>query len=175
MKITIFVFPVFRESVFARIHWATEFRSLLMCLLSFFNEFLVSRRLVSSAKWCTVEISATLWRSLMKSIKRIGRNINPWGTPMLIGLSKDLYLLIVACCFQSSRNDLNHLFDLSCIPYYSSFHKGVSWFTVSKTFWTSKTTPQANFSESQRCLIFYVISIKAWLVESWFWKPRWFS
>ena len=31
----------------------------------------------------------------MKIIKRIGPNIDPWGTSVLIGLSEDLALLIV--------------------------------------------------------------------------------
>ena len=105
-----------RFRLFARIHWITNFRSLLMCLLSFFNEFSVSKRLVSSAKWCTVEKSTALWKSLIKRIKRIGSNIDPWGTPILISLSEDLVLLIVVCCFLPSRNDLSHLFDLSRIP-----------------------------------------------------------
>ena len=117
LKITIFVFPVFRDfSLFAGIHWTTNFRSLLMGLLSFFNEFSVSKRLVSSAKWCNVEKSTALWKSLMKRIKRIGLNINPWGTPILTSLSEDLVLLIVVCYFLPSRNDLSHLFDLSRIP-----------------------------------------------------------
>ena len=51
----------------------------------------------------------------MKRIKKIGPNIDPWGTLILTGLSEDLALLIVICCLLFSRNDLNHLFDLSCI------------------------------------------------------------
>ena len=52
----------------------------------------------------------------MKIIKRVGPNIGPWEALILTGLSEDLALLIVVCCFQSSRKDLNHLFDLPCIP-----------------------------------------------------------
>ena len=52
----------------------------------------------------------------MKRIKQIGPNVDPWGTPILIGSSKDLALLIVVCCFLTSSNDLKHLFDLSCMP-----------------------------------------------------------
>ena len=109
LKITIFVFPVFRD----RINWTTNFRSLLICLLSSFNEFSVSKRFVLSAKWCTMEQSTALWKSL---IKRIGPNINPCGTPILTSLSEDLVLLIVVCYFLPSMNDLSHLFDLSRIP-----------------------------------------------------------
>ena len=96
-------------SLYLEIHSTTNFRSLLVCLLSFFDEFSLSKRLLSSAKWCTVEDSTALWKSLMKRIKGIGANIDPWGTPILIVLSKELVLLIVVCCFLSSRNDLNHL------------------------------------------------------------------
>ena len=96
LKITIFVFPVFRD----RINWTTNFRSLLTYLLSFLNEFPVSKRLESSAKWCTVgKLKTSLWKPLMKRIKRIGPIIDPWGTPILISLSEDLILLIVVCCF----------------------------------------------------------------------------
>ena len=52
----------------------------------------------------------------MKRIKRIGPNIDPWETSILIGLSKDLALFIVVWCFLSPRDDLNHLFDSSHIP-----------------------------------------------------------
>ena len=52
----------------------------------------------------------------MKRIKITGPNIDPWGTPIIIGLSEDLALLIVVCCFLSSKDDLTHLFDLSRIP-----------------------------------------------------------
>ena len=110
LKVIVFVFPIF--SLFAWIHWTINFRHLLIHLLSFFNEFSVNKRLVSSAKWCTVEKSTALWKSLMERIKRIGPNINPWGLKVQSG---DLVLLIVVWCFLSSRNDLSHLFDLSRI------------------------------------------------------------
>ena len=49
--------------------------------------------------------------------KENGPNIDPWGTPILIGLSEDVALLKVICCFLSSRNDINHLLNhLSHIP-----------------------------------------------------------
>lgn len=92
----------------------------------------------------------------MKIIKRIGPNIDPWEAPILTGLSENLALLIVVCCFQSSRKDLNYLFNLPCIPQYSSFFKKILKFTVSKACQKSKTTPQVNFPKSQP---FFVISI----------------
>ena len=52
----------------------------------------------------------------MKRIKIIELNIDPWGTPILKGMSEDLVLLVAVYCFLSSRNDLNHLSDLSDIP-----------------------------------------------------------
>ena len=48
----------------------------------------------------------------MKRIKKIEPRIDPWGNPILKGLSEDLALLIVVCDFLSSRNDLSHLIDL---------------------------------------------------------------
>ena len=49
--------------------------------------------------------------------KENGPNIDPWGTPILIGLSEDVALLKVICCFLSSRNNINHLLNhLSHIP-----------------------------------------------------------
>ena len=83
-------FPILRDKFFAQIHRTTNFRSLFMCLLSFLNGFSVSKRLVSSAKWCTVENSTALWKWLMKRIKGIGSNTDPGGTPIITGLLEDL-------------------------------------------------------------------------------------
>ena len=46
---------------------------------------------------------------------------------------------------------------------------------VSVPFGSLKNTPQANFPELQPCLVFSVISVKAWLVERWLRKPNCFS
>ena len=73
-----------------------------------------------------MENSTASWKSLMKRIKIIEPNIDPWGTPILIGMSEDLVFLIAVCSFLSSKNDLNHLSDLSDIPYYSSFFNSIS-------------------------------------------------
>ena len=41
----------------------------------------------------------------------------------------------------------------------------MSWFAVSKAFCRSRNTSQAKFPESQACLIFSVITERAWVVE----------
>ena len=153
---TIFVFPVFRDSLLARIHWTTNFRSLLMCLLSFFNEFSVSRRLVSPAKWCTVEKSTALWKSLIKRIKRIGPNIKPLGNPILISLSEDLVFLMVVCCFLPSRNDLSHLFDLFAHVSLKVYHD----LLCRRLFWSLKMLQKQIFQNHNLAWFFLLFWLK---------------
>ena len=52
-----------------------------------------------------MENLTAFWKSLMKIIKTIEANIDPWVTPILIGLSEDRALLILVCCFLSPMND----------------------------------------------------------------------
>ena len=55
---------VFKDNLLALIYSTTSFRSLFMYLFIFLSDFLIRSILVSSAKWCTVLNSTTLWNSL---------------------------------------------------------------------------------------------------------------
>ena len=55
---------VFKDNLLALIYSTTSFGSLFMYLFIFLSDFLIRGILVSSAKWCTVLNSTTLWSSL---------------------------------------------------------------------------------------------------------------
>ena len=116
LNITSSVLLVFKDNVLVLIHSAKSFRSLFMYLFTFLSDFLIRIILVSSAKWCTVLNSTTLWRSLINNMKRRGPRTDPCGTPYFNFLLSDWVLLILVDCILSLRNERNKLLAAALIP-----------------------------------------------------------
>ena len=134
LNITSSVLLVFKDSLFALIHWTTNFKSLFICLFIFFIDLSVRMRLVSSAKWWTELNSTDLYKSLMNKINRRGPKTDSCGTPYIIYFLLDWHLFTVVNCILLFRYDWNQLLVIPLIPWCSSFLRSVSWFTVSKAF-----------------------------------------
>ena len=132
-------------------------------------------RFVSSAKWCAELNSTALCRSLINKIKRRSPSTDSWGTPYLICFFADLLPWTLVNCFLSSRKDWNHILATPLTPWWVIFFKRIKWFTVSNTFSKSRYTQQANWPLSKACLIFSMISIRAWVVEWLFLNSNCFS
>ena len=81
LKITITVFVTLTEILFAFNQFARCFKSVLTSLFSFLIELLKHKRLVSSAKWCTLQYFIAWLRSFIYSKNRRGPRTGPWGTP----------------------------------------------------------------------------------------------
>ena len=81
LNITSSVLLVFKDSLFALIHWTTNFKSLFICLFIFFIDLSVRMRLVSSTKWWTELNSTYLCKSLINKINRRGPKTDHCGTP----------------------------------------------------------------------------------------------
>ena len=64
----------------------------------FLSDFSMRSIFVSSAKWCTVLDSTTIWTSLINKMKRRGPRTDPCGTPYFSSLLSDCVLLILVNC-----------------------------------------------------------------------------
>ena len=65
LKSTSSVLFTFRDILFAYCHWTRLERSKLIALFNFFREWLAYKKLVSSAKWCTLECKIVWFKSLI--------------------------------------------------------------------------------------------------------------
>ena len=72
--------------------------------------------MVSSAKLMNFNSLAEFAISLIYSTNRIGPKIYPSGTPKVIGLKEEDFLLISTLCTRSLRYDANQLLVLALIP-----------------------------------------------------------
>ena len=81
LKITISVFLTLREILFAFNQLTRCFKSALTSLFNFLMELLRHKRLVSSAKWWTLQNFIAWLRSFIYSKNRSGPRTDPWGMP----------------------------------------------------------------------------------------------
>ena len=84
LKITISVFFTLSEILFAFNQLTRCFKSALTCLFSFLIELLRHNRLVSSAKWWTLQNFIAWLRSFIYNKNSRGPKTDPWGTPQFI-------------------------------------------------------------------------------------------
>ena len=131
-------------------------------------------RFSSSAKWCMELNLTSLYRLLIKKLKRKRPRTDSWGTRYLIGLFLDLLPSTLVNCFMSSYKNWNHLLQ-TLILEGVSFLKRIVWLTVSNAFLISRNTPQTNWPVSQACLIFLVISNRAEVLKWLLLNPNYFS
>ena len=84
LKITISVFFTLSEILFAFNQLTRCFKSALTSLFSFLIELLRPKRLVSSAKWWTLQNFIAWLRSFIYIKNRGGPRTGPWGTSQFI-------------------------------------------------------------------------------------------
>ena len=84
LKITISVFFMLSEIIFAFNQLTRCFKSVLTSLFSFLIELLRYKILVSSAKWWTLQNFIAWLRSFIYNKNRRGPRTDPWGTPQFI-------------------------------------------------------------------------------------------
>ena len=116
LNITSSVLLVFKDSLFALIHWTTYYKSLFICLFIFFIDLSVRIRLVLSVKWWTELNSTDLCKSLINIINRRGPKTDPCGTPYIKYFLLDWYLFTVVNCILLFRYDWNQLLMIPLIP-----------------------------------------------------------
>ena len=83
LKITIPVFFTLSEILLAFSQFTSCFKSALTSLFSFLIELLRHNKIVSSAKWWTLQNFIAWLRSFIYSKNRRGPRTEPWGTPQL--------------------------------------------------------------------------------------------
>ena len=81
LKTTISVLFTFSEILFAFNQLSRCFKSSLTSLFSFLIELLRHKRLVSSAKWWTLQSFIAWWRSFLCNANSRDPNTDPWRTP----------------------------------------------------------------------------------------------
>ena len=74
----------FKENLFALSELDKFFKSVLISLLSFLMELVRNKRLVSSAKWWTLQNFIAVCKSFIYSKNRRGPRTDPCGTPYAI-------------------------------------------------------------------------------------------
>ena len=94
LRITISVFFTMSEILFAFNQLTSCFKSALTSLFSFLIELLRHKRLVSSAKWWTLQNFIAWLRSFIYSKNRRGPRTDPWGTPQFKAARPDSYPFI---------------------------------------------------------------------------------
>ena len=94
LKITISVFFTLNEILFAFNQLTGCFKSALTCLFSFLIELLRHDRLVSSAKWWTLQDFIAWLRSFLYNKNKRGPITDPWRTPQFIAARPDSYTFI---------------------------------------------------------------------------------
>ena len=94
LKITISVFFTLSEILFAFNQLTRCFKSALTSLFSFLIELLWHNRLVSSAKWWTLQNFIAWFRSFIYNKNRRGPRTDPWGTTQFITARENSYPFI---------------------------------------------------------------------------------
>ena len=93
LKITISVFFTLSEILFAFNQLTRCFKSALTCLFSFLIELLRHNRLVSSAKWSTLQNFIACLRPFIYYKNRSDPGTDPWGTPQITWFLPTTFLL----------------------------------------------------------------------------------
>ena len=89
LKITSSVFLTLSEILLALSQYNRFFKSILTSLLSFLIDLPKYNKLVSSAKWCTLQNFIAWLRSFMYNKNRRGPRTEPWVTPHFISASPE--------------------------------------------------------------------------------------
>ena len=99
------------EILFAFNQLTRCFKSALTSLFSFLIELPRHNRLVSSAKWWTLQNFIDWFRSFIYNKKSKGSRTDPWGTPQFIAARPESYPFINTYCLWLDRYDLNQSFE----------------------------------------------------------------
>ena len=91
LKITISVFFTLSKILFAFNQLTRRFKSALTFWFSFLIELLRHNRLLSSAKWWTLQNVIAWLRSSIYNKNRRGHRTDPWGIPQFIAARPDWY------------------------------------------------------------------------------------
>ena len=116
LNITSSVLLVFKDSLFAQIHWTTNFKSLCICLFIFFIDLSLRIRLVSSAERWTELNSTDLYKSSINKINRRGPKTDPCGTQYIKYFLLDWHLFTAVNCILSFRYNWSQLLVIPLIP-----------------------------------------------------------
>ena len=139
---------------------------------SFLIEFLIDKRLVSSAKWWTLQNFIAWFRSFIHNKNSRGPRTYPWGTAQFIAARPEPCTFLDTYWQRLDRYDLDQSIETPRIPQWINFANSIWRYTVPKAFYKSKNPQKSIFSSSRAFLIFSVTLIKAWYVEYLWLNPN---
>ena len=132
-NIIILVLSMFKVSLLASSQLITEHRFEVKTVVSSSAYLALNNEVVSSAYIIVLQFTAP-GKQFTKMMNNNGPNIEPWGTPILMGLGSDRSALILTTWVLLLKYDLNHDSSFPLIPYLHNLSINISWLTVSNAF-----------------------------------------